>query len=182
MKEAKSISLPLSPKTVGGLRCGDLVLLSGDVITGRDMAHKRLCAMISDGAKLPVDIKGETIYYVGAAPAKPGHACGSAGPTSSKRMDAFTPMLMDNGLLGMIGKGRRSAAVKEAIVKRRGIYFCAIGGAGALMSKAITRSELICFGDLGTEAVYRYTLKDFPCIVGIDSTGKDIFERGEAAE
>ena len=177
MKEIINIKLPLDPESICELNCGDFVLLSGDVITGRDMAHKRLCEMISKGTDLPVNIKGETIYYVGAAPAKPGHACGSAGPTSSKRMDPFAPVLMDNGLLGMIGKGKRNDDVKKAIIKHKGIYFCAIGGVGALISKSIIKTELICFEDLGTEAVYRYTLKDFPCIVGIDSTGNDIFER-----
>ena len=170
------IELPLKNNDISELKCGDIVLLSGDVITARDMAHKRLYDMLLKGESLPVSIKGETVYYVGAAPAPKGFVCGSAGPTSSRRMDIFTPMLMKNGLKASIGKGKRSAKVKEAIVKHHGIYFCTIGGAGALLSRSIVKTELICFGDLGTEAIYRYTLNGFPCIVGIDCNGNDIFE------
>ena len=171
------IKLPLNDEDISKLKCGDVLLLSGDVITARDMAHKRLYDMLLKGEPLPVNIKGETVYYVGAAPAPEGFACGSAGPTSSRRMDPFTPLLMKNGLKATIGKGKRSDEVKQALVKYNGVYLCTIGGAGALLSQSIIKTQLICFGDLGTEAVYRYTLKDFPCIVGIDCRGNDIFER-----
>ncbi len=171
------IELPLRDEDISKLKCGDIVLLSGDVITARDMAHKRLYDMLLKGESLPLSMKDETVYYVGAAPAPKGFACGSAGPTSSRRMDPFTPLLMKNGLKATIGKGKRSPEVKKAIAKYHGIYFCTVGGAGALLSQSIIKTQLICFGDLGTEAVYRYTLKDFPCIVGIDSDGNDIFEK-----
>ena len=145
-------------------------------ITGRDAAHKRLYELIQKGEKLPVDIKGELIYYVGPAPAKPGYAVGPAGPTSSYRMDKYAPSLLDLGLKGMIGKGARNKEVVDAIVRNKGVYLVAIGGAAALIAKSIKSEEILCYEDLGTEAVRRYEVEDFPCIVAIDSNGNNVYE------
>ncbi len=172
----KKITLPLKDEDIKNLKAGDSVLLSGTMITGRDAAHKRLFELLEQGEELPVDIKGETIYYVGPAPAKPPYAVGPAGPTSSYRMDKYAPALMDMGLKGMIGKGARSKPVVDAIVRNGGVYFAAIGGAAALIAKSIVKEELLCYEDLGTEAVRRYTVEDFPCIVVIDSMGNNIYE------
>ncbi len=172
----KKITLPLKDEDIKNLKAGDSVLLSGTMITGRDAAHKRLFELLEQGEELPVDIKGETIYYVGPAPAKPPYAVGPAGPTSSYRMDKYAPALMDKGLKGMIGKGARSKPVVDAIVRNGGVYFAAIGGAAALIAKSIVEEELLCYEDLGTEAVRRYTVEDFPCIVVIDSMGNNIYE------
>lgn len=158
------------------LKAGDSVLLSGSIITGRDAAHKRLYELIQKGEKLPVDIKGELIYYVGPAPAKPGYAVGPAGPTSSYRMDKYAPSLLDLGLKGMIGKGARNKEVVDAIVRNKGVYLVAIGGAAALIAKSIKSEEILCYEDLGTEAVRRYEVEDFPCIVAIDSNGNNVYE------
>ena len=160
---AKRITLPLSDGDIRELRAGDSVLLTGTLITGRDAAHKRLYELLEKGEPLPVDVRGEIIYYVGPAPAKPGYAVGPAGPTSSYRMDKFTPALLDLGMKGMIGKGARSQAV--------------IGGAAALIAKSIKKEEILCYEDLGTEAVRRYTVEDFPCIVAIDCEGNNVYER-----
>ncbi|MDP4120933.1 MAG: Fe-S-containing hydro-lyase [Bacillota bacterium] len=172
----KRINLPLSRGDIISLRAGDSVLLSGSIITGRDAAHKRLYKLISEGVPLPVNIKNETIYYVGPAPAKTGYAVGPAGPTSSYRMDKYTPSLLKLGLLGMIGKGERSDEVIEAIIENGAVYFAAIGGAAALISKCIVSEEILCYEDLGTEAIRRYEIKDFPCIVAIDCNGNDIYK------
>ena len=150
--------------------------LSGSIITGRDAAHKRLYELIQKGEKLPVDIKGELIYYVGPAPAKPGYAVGPAGPTSSYRMDKYAPSLLDLGLKGMIGKGARNKEVVDAIVRNKGVYLVAIGGAAALIAKSIKSEEILCYEDLGTEAVRRYEVEEFPCIVAIDSNGNNVYE------
>ena len=173
----KKITLPITDEDIKGLKAGDSVLLSGTIITGRDAAHKRLFELIEKGEPLPVDIKGEIIYYVGPAPAKPGYAVGPAGPTSSYRMDKFTPALLDLGMKGMIGKGARSQAVIDSIVKNKAVYFAAIGGAAALIAKSIKKEELLCYEDLGTEAIRRYTIEDFPCIVAIDSEGNNVYKR-----
>lgn len=172
----KKITLPVTDEQIDSLKAGDSVLLSGTMITGRDAAHKRLYELALKGEALPVDIKGETIYYVGPAPAKPGCAVGPAGPTSSYRMDKYTPTLMDMGLKAMIGKGARSREVVDAIVRNRGVYFAAIGGAAALIAKSIKQEKLLCYEDLGTEAVRRYTVENFPCIVAIDSRGNNVYE------
>lgn len=172
----KKLTLPLREEAIKELRAGDSVLLSGPMLTGRDAAHKRLYELIEQGRDLPVDIKGETIYYVGPAPAKPGYAVGPAGPTSSYRMDKYTPALLDRGLKAMVGKGARSKEVIEAIVRNGGVYFAAIGGAAALIAKSIKSEALLCYEDLGTEAVRRYMVEDFPCIVVIDSKGNNIYE------
>lgn len=173
---AKKINLPITDKDIKNLKAGDSVLLTGTIITGRDAAHKRLYELIEKGEELPVDIKGELIYYVGPAPAKPGYAVGPAGPTSSYRMDKYAPALLDLGLKGMIGKGARSQAVIDSIVKNNCVYFAAIGGAAALIAKSIKSEELLCYEDLGTEAIRRYTVEDFPCIVAIDSEGNNVYE------
>lgn len=172
----KKITLPITDGDIKNLKAGDSVLLTGSIITGRDAAHKRLYELIQKGEKLPVDIKGELIYYVGPAPAKPGYAVGSAGPTSSYRMDKYAPSLLDLGLKGMIGKGARNKEVVDAIVRNKGVYLVAIGGAAALIAKSIKSEEILCYEDLGTEAVRRYEVEDFPCIVAIDSNGKNVYE------
>lgn len=172
----KKIIFPLDGEAIRSLRAGDPVLITGTMLTARDAAHKRLSALLEQGRELPVDLKGQVIYYVGPAPAKPGYAVGPAGPTSSYRMDSYTPALLDLGLKGMIGKGARSAPVVEAIVRNRGVYFAAIGGAAALIARSIVKEELLCYEDLGTEAIRRYTVKDFPAIVAIDSLGNNVYE------
>ena len=172
----KKITLPITDEDIKNLKAGDSVLLTGSIITGRDAAHKRLYELIQKGEKLPVDIKGELIYYVGPAPAKPGYAVGPAGPTSSYRMDKYAPSLLDLGLKGMIGKGARNKEVVDAIVRNKGVYLVAIGGAAALIAKSIKSEEILCYEDLGTEAVRRYEVEDFPCIVAIDSNGNNVYE------
>lgn len=172
----KRITLPITEEDIENLNAGDSVLLTGSIITGRDAAHKRLFELAEKGENLPVNIKGEVIYYVGPAPAKPGYAVGPAGPTSSYRMDKYAPKLLDMGLKGMIGKGARNKEVVDAIVRNHCVYFAAIGGAAALIAKSIKSEEPICYEDLGTEAVRRYTIEDFPCIVVIDSKGNNIYE------
>ena len=173
---AKRIQLPITDEDIKSLKAGDSVLLTGTIITGRDAAHKRLFELIEKGEELPVDVRGELIYYVGPAPAKPGYAVGPAGPTSSYRMDKFTPALLDLGMKGMIGKGARSQEVIDAIVRNKAVYFAAIGGAAALIAKSIKKEEILCYEDLGTEAVRRYTVEDFPCIVAIDSEGNNVYK------
>ena len=174
----KKINLPITDADIKNLRAGDSVLLSGTIITGRDAAHKRLFDLLKAGEALPVDVKGEIIYYVGPAPAKPGHAVGPAGPTSSYRMDKYTPALLELGMKGMIGKGARSQEVIDPIVKNKAVYFAAIGGAAALIAESIKAEELLCYEDLGTEAIRRYTVEDFPCIVAIDCEGNNVYARG----
>lgn len=175
----KKINLPITDEDIKNLKAGDSVLLTGTIITGRDAAHKRLFELLEQGKSLPVDLRGEVIYYVGPAPAKPGYAVGPAGPTSSYRMDKYTPALLDLGLRGMIGKGARSQEVIDSIVKNKAVYFAAIGGAAALIAKSIKQEELLCYEDLGTEAVRRYTVKDFPCVVAIDCEGNNVYNRND---
>ena len=178
---ARKISLPLTDETVAGLRAGDDVLLTGTLYTGRDSAHKRMVEALDEGRPLPFQLAGQTIYYMGPSPAKPGQVIGSAGPTTSGRMDSYSPRLMAEGLKGMIGKGIRSPAVREAIRQHRAVYFAAIGGAGALISKTIRKSEVIAYQDLGAEAVLRLEVEDFPAIVVNDMYGGDLYEEGKAA-
>lgn len=154
---------------------GDMVYLSGDIYTARDAAHKRMAEALSAGKELPFDIRGQIIYYMGPSPARPGNVIGSAGPTTASRMDKYTPELLDLGLAGMIGKGKRSGEVKEAVVRNKAVYLAAIGGAGALLSKCIEASEVIAYDDLGTEAVRRLTVRDFPVIVVLDTKGGDLY-------
>lgn len=172
----KRITLPLDKETVQGLRAGDKVLLSGEMLVARDAAHRRFDDAKMRGEKLPVDLAGETVYYMGPSPAKEGQIIGSAGPTTAGRMDKYTPALLKAGLRGMIGKGRRSDAVKNAMREYGAVYFAAIGGCGALLSTCITASEVVCYEDLGTEAVRRITVKDFPCIVAVDCLGGDLYQ------
>ncbi|MEE3332887.1 MAG: Fe-S-containing hydro-lyase [Ruminococcus sp.] len=171
----KRITLPLTDEQISTLKAGDSVLLTGTMITGRDAAHKRLFELCEKGEELPVDIKGETIYYVGPAPAKPGYAVGPAGPTSSYRMDKYAPTLLDLGLKGMVGKGARNSEVIDAIIRNHAVYFAAIGGAAALIAKSIKKTEPICYEDLGTESVRRYYVEDFPCVVAIDAEGNNVY-------
>ncbi|HHW23784.1 MAG TPA: Fe-S-containing hydro-lyase [Clostridiaceae bacterium] len=174
----KHITLPLTDEVIRDLKAGDEVLLSGVMYTGRDAAHKRMVAMLEKGEDLPFDITGQTIYYVGPCPASEGRVIGSAGPTTSGRMDTYTPVLIEKGLKGMIGKGLRDEKVVDAIKKHRAIYFGAVGGAAALISSCIISQEVIAFEDLGTEAVRKLEVKDFPCFVIIDSYGNDRYEEG----
>lgn len=173
----KRITLPITDEDIQNLKAGDSVLLTGTILTGRDAAHKRLFELIEQGKPLPVAVEGELIYYVGPAPAKPGYAVGPAGPTSSYRMDKYTPALLDLGMKGMIGKGARNQEVIDSIVKNKAIYFAAIGGAAALIAKSIRSEEILCYEDLGTEAIRRYTVEDFPCIVAIDCEGRNVYQR-----
>lgn len=179
VKKMKRLTLPLSDSDIKDLKAGETVLLSGTMLTGRDAAHKRLYELVEKGEKLPIDIKGELIYYVGPAPAKPGFAVGPAGPTSSYRMDKYAPTLLDLGLKGIIGKGARNQDVIDAIVRNGCVYFACVGGAAALIAKSIKKEEILCYEDLGTEAIRRYTVEDFPCIVAIDSYGNNAYTEGQ---
>lgn len=158
------------------LRAGDYVYISGTIYTARDAAHKRMYETLEQGGSLPLEMEHNVIYYMGPSPAREGRPIGSAGPTTASRMDKYTPALLDLGLIGMIGKGKRSEAVKEAIVRNGAVYFAAVGGAGALLSKSITRSEVIAYDDLGTEAIRKLEVQDFPVIVVIDCEGTDLYE------
>jgi fumarate hydratase subunit beta len=176
MKPLK-IKLPLTKETIARLKAGDEVLLSGVIFTARDAAHKRLHDIIAKGKVLPLNLKEACIYYAGPTPARPGMASGSCGPTTSSRMDAFTPELLQLGLKGMIGKGDRSPEVRKAIKRYGCVYFLATGGIGALLSTKVNASRAILFADLGPEAIYEMEVVDFPLIVGIDSKGNDIYDK-----
>ena len=165
----------MDKKTVSELKAGDSVLISGEILTARDCAHKRLTDIIKKGEKLPFDLKDAIIYYAGPCPAKPGMASGSCGPTTSSRMDVYAPVLLDLGLGGMIGKGEMSDEVRAAIVRNNAVYFAAIGGAGATYGKSIIKSELVAFPELLSEAVRRLTVTDFPCVVAYDCHGGSIY-------
>ena len=169
------LKLPIDKDEIKKLHAGDSVLLSGTIYTARDCAHKRLKEMLDGGEKLPFDLSGAFIYYAGPCPAKPGYASGSCGPTTSARMDAYAPLLLDNGLGGMIGKGEMSAEVTEALMRNTGVYFAAIGGAGATYGKAIIKSELVAFPELLSEAIRRLEVVDFPAVVATDCYGKSIY-------
>ena len=173
----RRIEVPFSKEIAKELKAGDMVYLTGTIYTARDAAHKRMSEALEKGEGLPFDLEGNVIYYMGPSPAREGRPIGSAGPTTASRMDKYTPKLLDLGLFGMIGKGKRSPEVHEAMIRNGAVYFAAIGGAGALLSKAITASEVVAYDDLGTEAIRKLTVKDFPAIVVIDSTGKDLYER-----
>lgn len=178
MSETRRITTPLADEVVRGLKMGDEVSITGVIYSARDAAHKRLVELIEKGEDLPFDLRGSVIYFVGPAPAKPGHAVGSAGPTTSYRMDPYSPALIEKGLKGMIGKGGRSDEVKKAMVKHGAVYFAAIGGAGALMSKSIVKADVIAYPELGAEAIRRMEVRDFPAIVAIDAQGNDLYIRG----
>lgn len=177
----KRIEAPLDRETARALRAGDSVLLSGVVYTARDAAHKRLCGLAARGEPMPFPIEGAVIYYVGPTPEQPGQPIGSAGPTTSYRMDAYAPTLLRLGELGMIGKGRRGPEVVEAMKEVGAVYFGAIGGAGALLARCVKSAKLVCYEDLGTEAVRRLEVEDLPLTVVIDSMGDDLYEIGRAA-
>ena len=176
MTQAKKITTPLDDKSVIQLQAGDSVLITGDIYTGRDAAHKRLIELIEKGQELPIELKGQIIYYVGPAPAKPGYPCGSAGPTTSYRMDPYAPYLLDRGLKGMIGKRLRSREVIDSMKKNKAVYFGAVGGAAALIARSIKKSEVVAYADLGAEAIHRYYVEDFPVIVVIDTGGNNLYE------
>ncbi|MCH5263592.1 MAG: Fe-S-containing hydro-lyase [Lachnospiraceae bacterium] len=172
----KHIQTPITPEAAGGLRAGDYVYLTGTIYTARDAAHKRMYEALERGETLPISLENNVIYYMGPSPAREGRPIGSAGPTTASRMDKYAPQLLDLGLTGMIGKGKRSDAVKEAIVRNSAVYFAAVGGAGALLSKSIKASEVIAYDDLGTEAIRKLEVENFPVIVVIDAEGNNLYE------
>lgn len=171
----RHISVPLTDEVAGSLRTGDYVYLTGVIYTARDAAHKRMYEALEQGKELPFDMRNNVIYYMGPSPAREGRPIGSAGPTTASRMDKYAPALLDLGLKGMIGKGKRNLAVKEAVVRNGAVYFAAVGGAGALLSRSIISSEVIAYDDLGTEAIRKLEVKDFPVIVVMDSVGNDLY-------
>ena len=177
----KKITLPLTRELARTLKAGDSVLLTGTIYTSRDAGHKRMCEALARGEKLPFDPTDATIYYVGPTPERPGCAIGAAGPTTSGRMDAYTPRLLDLGLACMIGKGKRSEAVKQSVVQNGAVYLAAIGGAGALMANSVQSCEVIAWPDLGCEAVRRLVVRDFPLTVLLDAHGGDLYQSGPAA-
>ena len=172
----KYVKVPLSDEDARSLKSGDYVYLTGTIYSARDAAHKRMYETMLEGKEIPMELKDNVIYYLGPTPAKEGQVIGSAGPTTASRMDKYTPMLLDNGLNGMIGKGKRSQAVIDAIIRDKAVYFAAVGGAGALLSKCIKKSEVIAYDDLGTEAIRKMEVEKFPVIVVIDSEGHNLYE------
>ena len=179
--DLKHLTTPLDDKVVETLNAGDKVLITGVLYSARDAAHKRLVDLIAKGEPLPLEIKGQTIYFMGPSPAKPGQPIGSAGPTTSYRMDAYSPTLIEHGLKGMIGKGVRGLEVVEAMKKYKAVYFAATGGAAALISKSIKKADIVAYEDLGAEAIRRLEVEDFPCIVAQDCHGQNYYEIGVAA-
>jgi fumarate hydratase subunit beta len=175
----KKITSPFNDKTIADLKAGDQVLISGIMYVGRDAAHKRLVETLNKGDKLPFDVKGQVIYYMGPSPTKPGKVIGSSGPTTSGRMDAYTPRMLEAGLKGMVGKGLRTKDVKDAIKKYKAVYLASVGGAAALIAKRIVKSEIIAYEELGPEALLRIEVKDFPAIVINDMYGGDLYEEGK---
>ena len=175
------LTTPVTRKDLAPLRAGDTVLLSGTVYTARDAAHQRMMELLDRGEPLPFPVEGSAIYYVGPTPERPGQVIGSAGPTTSGRMDASSPRLLDLGQLVMIGKGKRNQAVKEAVVRNGAVYLAALGGAGALMAASVKQLEIICWEDLGCEALRRLEVEDFPLTVILDTHGGDLYESGPAA-
>lgn len=172
----RHINVPFDADIVKELKAGDYVYLTGTIYTARDAAHKRMYEALQNGEALPFDIEGNVIYYMGPSPAREGRPIGSAGPTTASRMDKYTPALLDLGMRGMIGKGRRTEAVRESMMKNQAVYFAAVGGAGALLSKSITQAEVIAYEDLGTEAIRRLEVKDFPAIVVMDFEGNNLYD------
>ena len=172
----KYINTPITEEDVKELKVGDRVYLTGRLYTGRDAAHKRMVELLEQGGELPINIKDQIIYYVGPTPAKPGQVIGSAGPTTSGRMDAYAPKLLSLGLKGMIGKGNRNPEVIASIIENKAVYFAAIGGAGALISKSIKKAKAVAYEDLGTEAIMELEVENFPVVVAIDCSGKSIYE------
>jgi fumarate hydratase subunit beta len=180
MAMSKRITSPLDDNTIKDLKAGDQVLINGIIYTARDAAHKRLTEALDRGEDPPFDFRGQTLYYMGPSPAKPGQVIGAAGPTTSGRMDTYTPRLIASGLKGMIGKGSRTNDVKEAMVKHKAIYFAAIGGAGALIARSIKKVEVMAYEDLGAEAIRRLEVEDFPATVVNDAYGGDLYEEGKS--
>ena len=176
----RKLIIPALDKEIKELRAGDMLYITGTIYTARDAAHKRMFDTLNEGGELPYDIEGSFVYYLGPTPAKPGQVIGSAGPTTSSRMDKYTPLLLSKGLKGMIGKGKRSPEVVDAIVKNGAVYCAAIGGLGALLSKRITKSEVIAYDDLGTEAIRKLTVEDLPVVVIIDTEGNNLYETAAA--
>ena len=172
----KYINVPFKRDEAKKLHAGDYVYLTGTIYTARDAAHKRMYEALAEGKELPIDMQNNVIYYMGPSPAREGRAIGSAGPTTASRMDKYAPSLLDLGLMGMIGKGKRSQDVKDAIVRNGAVYFAAVGGVGALLSRSIKASEVIAYDDLGTEAIRKLTVENFPVIVVIDAEGNDLYE------
>lgn len=172
----RHINAPLKKEELTKLNAGDYVYITGTIYSARDAAHKRMYDAMKKGEKIPMELKDNVIYYLGPTPAKPGQVIGSAGPTTSSRMDKYTPLLLENGLNGMIGKGKRSKEVIDSIKKNKAVYFAAIGGAGALLSKCIKKSEIIAYDDLGTEAIRKMEVENLPVIVVIDSNGNNLYE------
>ena len=177
---AKKVMLPLTDETLKDLKAGDNILLTGVIYVGRDAAHKRIVEALDQGKPLPFDIRGQTIYFMGPSPAKPGQPIGAAGPTTSGRMDAYSPRLIAEGLKGMIGKGMRSPAVKDAMKEYKAVYLAAIGGAGALIARSIKKSEVVAYEELGAEAIRRLEVEDFPVTVINDIYGGDLYQEGKA--
>ncbi len=172
----KNISAPITTEEAKSLRAGDYVYITGTIYTARDAAHKRMSESLEKGESLPIDMENNIIYYMGPSPAREGRPIGSAGPTTASRMDKYAPKLLDLGLKGMIGKGKRSKEVIDAVVRNGCVYFAAVGGAGAILSKCIKTSEVVAYDDLGTEAIRKLYVEDFPCIVVIDSKGNNLYE------
>lgn len=181
MSDTIMLHAPLTDEDITALHAGDRVLLGGVIYTGRDAAHKRLYELLQAGKPLPVDLRGQVIYYVGPTPARPGRVIGSAGPTTSGRMDAYAPTLIAYGLKGMIGKGLRAQAVRDAMVAHKAVYFGATGGAAALISRCIKKAEVVAYDDLGPEAIHRLEVEDFPLIVIDDAHGGDLYSEGVQA-
>jgi fumarate hydratase subunit beta len=177
----KRVTTPMSDEVAAGLRAGDRVLITGTVLTARDAAHKRLSELVAKGEPLPIDLRGQIIYYAGPSPAKPGKVIGSIGPTTSGRMDAYSPALLDLGLKGMIGKGTRSEAVREAMARNTAVYFAVVGGAAALLAQRVTGARIVAYEDLGPEAIRELDVVDFPAIVVNDAFGGDLYAEGRAA-
>ncbi len=176
----RKLTIPATDEEIKELRAGDMLYITGTIYTARDAAHKRMFDTLNEGGELPYDIEGSFVYYLGPTPAKPGQVIGSAGPTTSSRMDKYTPLLLSKGLKGMIGKGKRSPEVVDAIVKNGAVYCAAIGGLGALLSNRITKSEVIAYDDLGTEAIRKLTVEDLPVVVIIDTEGNNLYETAAA--
>ena len=172
----KHIQAPITKEVSESLRAGDYIYITGTIYTARDAAHKRMDEALARGEALPINIEGQAIYYMGPSPAREGRPIGSAGPTTASRMDKYTPALLDLGMQGMIGKGKRTEEVREAMIRNGAVYFAAVGGAGALLSKSILSSEVIAYDDLGTEAVRKLSVKDFPVVVVMDSQGNNLYE------
>ncbi|MDF2942815.1 MAG: hydro-lyase, Fe-S type, tartrate/fumarate subfamily, beta subunit [Herbinix sp.] len=172
----KYITTPLTTQKTEGLQAGDYVYITGTIYTARDAAHQRMYESMKEGNKIPFDLQDNIIYYLGPTPERKGQVIGSAGPTTSSRMDKYTPLLLDNGLKGMIGKGKRNREVIDSMIKNKAVYFAAVGGAGALLSKRIKASKIIAYDDLGTEAIRELYVEDFPVIVVIDNKGNDLYE------